>query len=465
MTDWRSNLPGVDRLLAEPSFQDLIARYPRDRVVFWIREVLTDLRAGDTEPNRLDDAAWFAEEVERRVEEDQRPTLRPVINATGVILHTNLGRAPLADCAREAMSRAGAGYSNLEFDLRRGKRGSRYDHCVRLITELTGAEDALVVNNNAAAVTLALNTLALGGDVLVSRGELVEIGGGFRIPEILSRAGAGLREVGTTNRTRVEDYREAVEEKGADVILKVHRSNFRISGFTEEAGLEALSELAKGEGIPLVHDLGSGMLVDPEAVGLPPEPRPRDSLAQGADVVAFSGDKLMGGPQAGILAGSAALISSMRRNPLCRALRVDKVTLAGIEATLLLYRDPQRAMTEVPALRMLAEPAASVKLRAARVAEALEKASVACQVVESRALVGGGTYPEVEIPSWAVRVSPSPTTATSRTTTELARLLREGDPPVVARVEDDGLLFDLRTVAPAEEEDLVRRIGEVADYA
>ena len=465
MTDWRSNLPGVDRLLAEPSFQDLVTRYPRDRVVFWIREVLTDLRSEDTEPDHLDDASWFADEVERRVDEDQRPTLRPVINATGVILHTNLGRAPLADCAREAMSRAGAGYSNLEFDLGRGERGSRYDHCVRLITELTGAEDALVVNNNAAAVTLALNTLALGGEVLVSRGELVEIGGGFRIPEILSRAGAGLMEVGTTNRTRVEDYREAVEEKGADVILKVHRSNFRISGFTEEVGLQALSELAREEGIPLVYDLGSGMLVDPEAVGLPPEPRPRDSLAQGADVVAFSGDKLMGGPQAGILAGSGALISSMRRNPLCRALRVDKVTLAGIEATLLLYRDPQRAMTEVPALRMLSEPAASVELRAARVAEALGSASVECRVVESRALVGGGTYPEVEIPSWAVRVSPSPTTASSRTTTELARLLREGDPPVVARVEDDGLLFDLRTVAAAEEEDLVRRIGEVADFA
>ena len=284
--------------------------------------------------------------------------------------------------------------------------------------------------------------------------------------------------MGTTNRTRLEDYREAVEEKKADVILKVHRSNFRISGFTEEVGLEALSELAGEEGIPLVHDLGSGMLIDAEAVGLPPEPRPHDSLAQGAHVVAFSGDKLMGGPQAGILAGSGALISAMRRNPLCRAVRVDKVTLAGIEATLLLYRDPQRAIEEVPALRMLAEGAGEVKLRAVRMAEALEEtgmASVECQVVESRAVVGGGTYPEVEIPSWAVRLDPSalatapestsPARVSPRTATELARLLRDGDPPVVARVEDDGLLFDLRTVAVAEVEDLLRRIREVAGVA
>jgi L-seryl-tRNA(Ser) seleniumtransferase len=398
-----------------------------------------------------------------------------VINATGVILHTNLGRAPLAESVREAMARAGAGYSNLEYDLSRGERGSRYDHCVRLVTELTGSEDALVVNNNAAAVTLALNTLALGGQVLVSRGELVEIGGGFRIPEILSRAGAGLREVGTTNRTRLEDYREALEEEGADVILKVHRSNFRISGFTEEAGLEALSELARERGIPLVHDLGSGMLVEAEAVGLPPEPRPRDSLAHGADVVAFSGDKLMGGPQAGILAGSGELISAMRRNSLCRALRVDKVTLAGIEATLLLYRDPARAVTEVPALRMLGEVAEDVKARATRVAEALESVPLECRVVESSAVVGGGTYPEVELESWAVRITSeadaasaptaSPPTASAATASELARLLREGDPPVIARVEDDALLLDLRTVTPGEEEDLVRRVREAADLA
>jgi L-seryl-tRNA(Ser) seleniumtransferase len=411
-----------------------------------------EMETGKEGPGDAVTPATCAARVRERLALAELPSLRSVINATGVVLHTNLGRAPLAAAAREAMARAGEGYTNLEYDLVRGRRGSRYVHCAELLRELTGAEDALVVNNNAAALVLILNTLARGRAVLVSRGELVEIGGGFRLPEMLERAGARLVEVGTTNRTRDADYREAAARHGAAAILKVHRSNFRISGFTEEASLASLARVAGGLGVPLVHDLGSGLLVDAAALGLPAEPRPGDSLDAGADLVAFSGDKLLGGPQAGLIAGRGDLVDALRRNPLCRALRVDKVTLAGIEATLRLHRDFGVAVREVPALAALAARPEELAVRAQVLADAARASGLDARVGDSRALVGGGTYPDVEIPSVAVRVAWRGLGAHG-----LAEALRAGDPPVVAREEDDWVVLDVRTLAAGDVDRLARR--------
>lgn len=458
----------MDHLLGSEPFRALEGRYGRPPLVSALRETLEGvrMRLERGEPVAgLDDPASYAAAVEEVLVREEVGSLRQVINATGVILHTNLGRAPLAREAMEAMIRAGRGYSNLEYDLEEGGRGSRYDHCVGLLTRLTGAEDALVVNNNAAALVLALNTLARGREVLVSRGELVEIGGGFRVPEVLERAGAVLREVGSTNRTRLEDYREALEGPGAPgrgaeppaAILKVHRSNFRISGFTEEASLADLATLGGEHGVPVIHDLGSGLLVDPELLGLPDEPRPAVSVDAGADVVAFSGDKLLGGPQAGILVGRRERIRALRTNPLCRALRVDKATVAALEATLRLHRDPEEAVARIPALRMLATPVEELEGRARRLAEELEERGVRAEVTNAPkgSAVGGGTYPGVSIPTWHLRLEvPS--------ADDLARRLRQGEPPVVGRVEDDGMVLDLRTVAPDEEDELLRRLEEEA---
>src|ERR671936_373735 len=318
------------------------------------------------------------------------PRLRRVLNATGVLVHTNLGRAPLAEHALERVVEAARGYSNLEYDLADGRRGSRQEHVAATLRRLTGAEAALVVNNNAAAVLLALAALAEGREVVVSRGELIEIGDGFRIPDVLARSGAGLREVGTTNRTRAADYERAIgPETGA--LLRVHQSNFRVVGFTEQPTVAELAAVARRHDVPLVDDLGSGVLVDLEG-----EPSARASTAAGADLVCFSGDKLLGGPQAGVVVGRAQLVERLRRHPLQRALRADKLTLAALEGTLLLYLDPERALAEIPVLRMLNESAAVVRARAARLAEA-----VGGEVEETVARVGGGALPLTEIPSFA----------------------------------------------------------------
>jgi L-seryl-tRNA(Ser) seleniumtransferase len=457
MTDARRLLPGVDVLLASAPFQGLLGRNPRARVVDAAREVLAGIReelaeGGDglgPDGHRVipGDFEDYAARVGALLDRWNLPSLRPAINATGVVLHTNLGRAPLSDAARAAMAKAGQGYSNLEFDLESGERGSRYVHCVQLLREITGAEDALVVNNNAAAVVLALNTLALGREVLVSRGELVEIGGGFRIPDMLSRSGAVLKEVGTTNRTRLEDYARAVEGGRASAVLKVHRSNFRITGFTEEASLGELAALAREKGIHLVHDLGSGLLADPEALGLPPEPRAPESLKAGVHAVAISGDKLLGGPQAGIILGEGSVVGAMRKNPLCRAFRVDKVTLAGLEATLKHYLDPEEALREIPALRMLAIPLEELEARARAVAEGVEGGSLKAEVAPGHGVVGGGTYPGVDLPSWTLRVRVEGVSAR-----DLALALRMGTPPVVARVADDDVVLDLRTMDTREDQ-------------
>ncbi len=464
MTDPRREIPGLDTLLASSPFRELLEDHPRGRVVEAGRRVLEGVRAAvahegaEALPEGPHGYAARAREI---LASQARPSLRPAVNATGVVLHTNLGRAPLSRAAREAMGRAGAGYSNLEFNLEEGRRGSRYVHCVDLLKEITGAEDALVVNNNAAAVVLGLNALASGREVLVSRGELVEIGGGFRIPDILSRSGASLREVGTTNRTRPGDYREAAEAGAAAAILKVHRSNFRMAGFTEEATLDELGELAEELGLYLLHDLGSGLLADPAALGLPPEPRAPESLRAGVHAVAISGDKLLGGPQAGIILGRSDVVEALRKSPLCRAFRVDKVTLAGLEATLRHYLDPEEALREIPALRMLTLPREELEERAGAVAGALgarlRGSGLSVKAAPGTGVVGGGTCPGVELPSWTLRVQKE-----GQSPQTLASALRKGDPPVVARAEDDALVLDLRTVDREEDDILEAAIASLA---
>ena len=455
--DPRRRIPSVDALLLSDAFAPLQAEWGRERVAAALRTVMDSMRAGALEGGMAhvlsQDPSWWAGEVGRELRVGDVPSLRPVINATGVVLHTNLGRAPLAAPAREAMALAALGYDNLEMDLDTGRRGSRYRHCADLLAELYGAPAALVVNNAAGALLLALNTVARGRGVAVSRGELVEIGGGFRIPEILERSGARLVEVGSTNRTRAADYAGPVTSGEVAAVLKVHRSNFRMSGFTEEASLPQLAGLCRGAGLPLLYDLGSGLLADPADLGLPPEPRAGEALSEGADLVVVSGDKLLGGPQAGLAVGRETVIASMRTNPLCRALRVDKVTLAGLEATLRLYRDPARALAGIPTLRMLREEPAVLRARAETMAAKLASGGVAgCGVEAVSGAVGGGTYPEVSLPSWAVALR------SGAGADALARRLRGGDPPVVARIEDDRVLLDMRTVSREEEDVLLRCI-------
>jgi L-seryl-tRNA(Ser) seleniumtransferase len=354
-----------------------------------------------------------------------------------VIVHTNLGRAPLAQSALERVTEISAGYSNLEYDLAEGGRGSRQDHVAPILRRLTGAEGALVVNNNAAAVLLALAALAEGREVLVSRGELIEIGDGFRIPDVLARSGARLREVGTTNRTRASDYERAIGPETA-LLLRVHQSNFRLVGFTEQPRLDELVRIGRAHGLPVVDDLGSGVLVQ-----LEDEPSARDALASGADLVCFSGDKLLGGPQAGIVVGRAELVERLRRHPLQRALRADKLTVAALEATLSLYLDPERAAREIPVLRMLGEPVASVLARAERLA-----GLVGGEVEQTVGRVGGGALPLAELPSFACAVEQ-----------ELAARLRETNPPVVAVLRDGRCLLDCRTITEAEVDEVAAAVA------
>ena len=486
MTDPRRSIPSVDRLLASEAFAPVLAGAPRMLVRDALQAVQDEVRrlasagaraglpasAGAGSPTRAGagspdvsplvdpsawaDPSWWAERVSSWLAARTRPSLRPVINATGVVLHTNLGRAPLAAAAREAVARAALGYSNLEYDLEAGERGSRYDHCAALLRELTGAEAALVVNNNAAALVLALNTLAEGRDAIVSRGELVEIGGSFRVPEIMAKSGARMREVGSTNKTRREDYETALGgETGA--ILKVHRSNFRIVGFTAEVPLPELVALGRARGVPVINDLGSGLLLDLRPLGLPHEPTAREALEAGADVVTMSGDKLLGGPQAGIILGRGEWIARMRKNPLCRAFRVDKLTLAALEATLALYRDPDVALREIPVLRMIALKVEELERRARAWADQLRAAGVAADAVPGASAIGGGSYPGVELPTFLLAIDPAP-----RSVHEVEAALRRGEPAVVARIVDDRIVLDPRTVLEEEEATLLRRVVNAA---
>jgi L-seryl-tRNA(Ser) seleniumtransferase len=436
-------LPQIQRLLEQPEAVRLARASSRATVAAAFRTVLdrvrAELRSGDVETPTVAD---LVDRAEALITADRLPGLRRVINATGVIIHTNLGRAPLA---AEALAAAGTvqGYCNLEFDLETGARGARAQAVEPLLCEITGAEAALVVNNAAAAVLLGLTALAGGGEVIVSRGELVEIGGGFRIPDVIRQGGARLVEVGTTNKTRIDDYAAAITPD-TRVLLKVHQSNYRIIGFTEETSLEALADLARARDLILMHDLGGGALLNPQGVGRMHEPTVQDCLRAGADIVAFSGDKLMGGPQAGLLVGAETAIASLRRHPLMRALRLDKMSLAALEATLRLYRDPEMAIRRIPALRMLAQADAALNARARRLAQLLDGAADV-EVEVSHGYAGGGALPEQRLASWAVALSHDDLAPDA-----LAAQLRAGRPGIVARVSGGKLILDMLTVADDE---------------
>ena len=424
----------MDRLLRDPAIAALVQVAPRNVIVSAVRDAIADARKGRG-PAPEDWSTEVADRVARRL----TPSLQPVLNATGVVLHTNLGRAPLARAALEAITRVAQGYSTLEFDLDTGARGSRADHCGSLLAELAGSEDALVVNNAASALVLALNEVGEGREIIISRGELIEIGGSFRIPEILEKSGAVLREVGTTNRTHLEDYRKAISaDTGA--ILTVHRSNFEQRGFVTSPEPSELSALAREHGTPFLHDIGSGLLADLAAWGLDDEPRVADAVAAGADLVLFSGDKLLGGPQAGCIAGTRALVRRCRSNAFARAARADKLTLAALEATLALYSDSETARREIPILVMLTADPDVLKERAGKLA-ALCPPWAAASVLAGVSAVGGGSFPGASLPTHLVALTPPELGADA-----LALRLRLGRPPVVARVADGRVLLDPRTL-------------------
>jgi L-seryl-tRNA(Ser) seleniumtransferase len=442
--DPRRALPAVGTLLELDGVRRLLETAPRDLVTDAVRSVIEHVRrAGPAAPP--DDAAWV-HAIEAALAQRQRSTLRRVVNATGVVLHTNLGRAPLAGAALDAIRAVAQGFSTLEYDVTTGARGSRHAHCTALLTELTGAEDALVVNNCAAALVLALNTFSDGRDAIISRGELVEIGGSFRVPDIMSKSGAHLVEVGTTNRTHADDYRRALRaDTGA--IVSVHRSNFTIEGFVASVPVRELVPIAAEGRVPLLHDFGSGLLLDLSPWGLTGEPSARDAVKAGASLVMMSGDKLLGGPQAGIIVGGAELIGALRRNPLARALRVDKLTLAALEATLALYRDPARAVSAIPALAMLTTPLMALEARAGRLVAMLAAKGVTSRATRTSATVGGGAFPGASIPSAAVALDVASPKA-------LEARLRGGSVPVIGRITDGTVVLDLRSVLPELDDEL-----------
>ena len=452
-------LPSVERLLQTEPLRSAATEGPRALAVDAARRTLAQcrdaIRAGNGGAPPPQELAERAAQALRRAE---RSSLGPVINATGVVIHTNLGRAPLAFEALEAIDTAASGYSNLEYDLTAGARGSRQVHVEPLVRELTGAAAALVVNNNAAGVLLALAATANGREVVISRGQLIEIGGSFRIPEILAASGARLVEVGTTNRTRIEDYERAIGPDTA-ALMRVHASNFRTVGFTEEVPLTALAGLARERDLLLIDDLGSGVLAprdDSLAGVLADEPAARASVAAGADLVCFSADKLLGGPQAGIVAGTEPAVARMRAHPLARAVRIDKLSLAALEATLLLHRDPARAARDIPVLHMLATPLAELDLRAERLRAGIAAGAppdARVEVVPAAGRAGGGSLPLLELDGPAVAVAAGAVGAD-----ELHARLRAGDPPIVARVRDGAVLLDPRTIAEVEVDFVVRGV-------
>jgi L-seryl-tRNA(Ser) seleniumtransferase len=438
------DLPSVDQVLKTPLGSTAIQRFGRQVATAAVRVALATAReaclGGAAVPQPGDVAADAVEQLKVA----ERPSLRPVFNLTGTVLHTNLGRAQLAEEAIEAVRSAMCEAVALEFDLETGKRGERDDHLRSLVCELTGAEDATVVNNNAAAVLLVLNTLALGREAVVSRGELIEIGGSFRMPEIMTRAGARLVEVGTTNRTHPKDYAAAIGP-ATGLILKVHTSNYRVEGFTAEVRAPELASIATTHGIPLVHDLGSGTLVDLARYGLGREPTVREAVADGADLVTFSGDKLLGGPQAGFIVGRKDLLAAISRNPMKRALRVDKLRLAALEATLKLYRDPDRLAERLPTLRLLARPAPDIAAQAQHLAPFVADAvgeAFAVDMVECRSQVGSGALPLETVPSAGLALGPR--SGSGRALEALAAALRGLRIPVIGRIENQVLVLDLR---------------------
>ncbi len=452
-------LPKVDRLIqAQP--EDI----PHAVKLNAARATVESLRKKILKSPEPDPWILSAESVDAElnawIRELMRPSLRPVVNATGVVVHTNLGRSPLPDFVLEEMSKVAKGYCNLEYNLEEGKRGSRYSHVEHILCELTGAEAALVVNNNAAAVLITLETLAKGKEVIVSRGELVEIGGSFRIPDVMARSGAILREVGATNRTHLKDYAQAIGENTA-LLMKVHQSNFQIVGFTKSVSVRELVELVREKGLPVYEDLGSGNFIDFSRYGLIHEPSVQETLAAGVDIVSFSGDKLLGGPQAGIILGKKKYIDKIKTNPMNRAMRIDKLTLCALEQVLMLYREPERAVNTLPTLKMITMSTKELEKRARSLKallETLELKGVKIDLVKAISRVGGGALPLQELSSWAVRIR-SLKKGPSLTKVEAA--LRFQETPIVVRMENEAILMDVRTIQEGEEDQIVRAFSAI----
>lgn len=451
--DQLRSLPSVDALMQDHTLREFEHRYGHAVVVEACRDALDAARktilAGADAPM----PALLVDEITARIERAVRPSLLPVINATGVIIHTNLGRAPLSEDTLAAMRAAAQGYSNLEYDLDAGERGSRHAHAESIITRLTGAQAALVVNNNAAAVMLTLAAFAKDRDVIISRGQLVEIGGGFRVPDVLRQSGARLVEVGTTNRTYIQDYARAITDQTA-ILLRVHHSNFRMIGFTEEASLAELVALARERGLIVADDLGSGALLDTSVYGLAHEPMPQESLAAGATLVSFSGDKLLGGPQAGIILGTKDAVDKLKHHPMTRALRVDKVTLAGLQATLLHYLKNE-AVKKIPVWMMIAAKRDDLDARARKWAERLQAVRLDASVIDAESTVGGGSLPGETLPTRALALQVA-------SPDEFAARLRRNNPPIIARIDENRVVFDPRTVPASEEDALLAGIERCA---
>ncbi len=444
------SLPAVDVVLAHKGALDLMQQHSRDLVLMAVRAELAEARGAILAAQAVDcspDA--IIQRTGQRLRLEQQPSLRPVINAAGVIIHTNLGRAPLSDAALDAMRAAGGAYSTLEFDLGSGTRGSRLVHATELLRELTGAEAALVVNNNASALVLILSALAKGREVIISRGQLVEIGGGFRIPAIMAQSGARLVEVGTTNRTRLDDYADALSDETA-MLLRVHSSNFKQVGFVQQPSLPDFAALARRENLLAVDDLGSGTLIDTAQFGLDHEPTVQESVAAGVDLLCFSGDKLLGGPQAGIILGKGEAIAQLKAHPLARALRVDKLTYAALLATLAHYRRGE-ALTRVPVWRMISRPLDDIAATAQHWARLTGGA-----VVSGESTVGGGSLPGASLPTWLLALD-------SANPEAVKAALRTAEPPVIARISDGKVLLDPRTVLPEQENDLLRATMQVTE--
>ncbi len=446
------DLPSVDRVMASDGMAALTETYPRDWVVDLVRRELDRARQQIRDGGKAPSAGDVADGVGGELRSINEVAPRQVINATGVIVHTNLGRAPLSQSAIDAMTQAARGYTDLEMDLSTGRRGSRQAHLQSLLQQVTGAEAALAVNNNASALLLGLSALSVGKEVIVSRGEAVEIGGGFRIPDVLKQSGATLVDVGTTNRTYIRDYQDAITDN-TSAMLKVHSSNFRVEGFTAEVEPSELVELSKERGIPVLHDVGSGALLPTEAYGLAHEPTPQQSIAAGVGLVFFSGDKLLGGPQSGIVVGQTELVRRLERHPLARAVRIDKMSLAGLTATVLHYLK-QEAEAEVPIWKMISAGEQGIKDRATRWKTQL---SIPGEVISGRSAIGGGSLPGETLPTWVLALSCEGDAGSPE---RVMRRLREAVPPVIARIEDDRVILDPRTVTPDDEEALVTALRE-----
>ena len=453
------DLPGVDHILESIKNDTRFFEIPRKVILESIRKILENIRQDILDNNKADiHDEQIIEKTLIAAREKIKNRLVPVINATGVVLHTNLGRALLCKDALENIQTISQSYSNLELNIATGKRGIRYTAVEELICELTGAQSAIAVNNNAGAVLLALNTIAKDTEVVVSRGELVEIGGSFRVPDIMSKSGCHLKEVGTTNRTHLRDYEEAVTEN-TGLFLKVHTSNYKIEGFTASVGLEQLSELGRKKNIPVMEDLGSGTLIDFSAYGLPPEPLVSESVSSGADVVTFSGDKLLGGPQSGIIVGKKETIDRIKANPLTRALRIDKLTLGALEATLKLYRDKKKAIEQIPTLRMLTMSYEQTCQKAGVLEKLIKKAiepHALVQLANLESRPGGGSFPELKLPTQCVTINPQ-----NMSVAKLERSLRMSSPAIIGRIEGDRYILDPRTIQTGQKKIISKTLEKI----